>query len=188
MENEVWRPVVGYEGLYEVSSEGRVRSLDRICVHYSGGPQIRKGKLLTLQTDHKGYKKILLSKDGTYKLWSVHRLVALAFIPNPNNYPCVNHKDENKANNSVDNLEWCTIKYNINYGTSLERMKAKQTNGTLSKPVLQYTKDGQLIREWPSTKEIERTLGYNNTGISACCLGSKRLKSFKGYIWRYAEK
>lgn len=116
MTEEIWRPVVGYEGLYEVSSYGRVRSLDR----YDNRNCFRKGELMNFFYGC-GYLKVVFSKNGIVKKYLVHRLVAQAFIPNPDNLPQVNHKDEDKTNNMVDNLEWCTAKYNINYGTSKER-------------------------------------------------------------------
>ena len=107
---EEWRDIKGYEGRYQISSEGRVRSLDRIGKNgYS-----YKGKILKPRPTKRGYIKANLSG----KIYAVHRLVAQAFIPNPNNYPVVNHKDENPSNNCIENLEWCDVKYNINYGTA----------------------------------------------------------------------
>lgn len=137
-----------------------------------------------------GYLRVMLCNNGKPKLFSVHRLVAQAFIPNPDNLPCVNHKDEDKTNNfvfvredgSVDfdksNLEWCTHAYNINYGTRNEKM-AK----TKSKPVLQLKKDGSLVRVWPSVSEVERQLHFNQGNISACCRGKQH--SAYGYKWCY---
>lgn len=117
---EIWRPVVGYEGLYEVSSYGRVR-------------RVNKG-LLKLQ-NVKGYNQVCLYKCGIRKIIKVHRMVAIAFIPNPDNLPQVNHRDEVKSNNCVENLEWCDNKYNNNYGTKIERHKQTMFN-------LGYWKEG----------------------------------------------
>ena len=117
MTEEIWRPVVGYEGLYEVSSYGRVRSLDR----YDRRNQFRKGKLLKNRDNGNGYLICILSKNGIVKNKYIHRLVLEAFIPNPDNLSEVNHKDEDKTNNNVDNLEWCDRKYNCNYGSKIER-------------------------------------------------------------------
>lgn len=117
MTEEIWRPVVGYEGLYEVSSYGRVRSLDR----YDRRNQFRKGKLLKNRDNCNGYLLCGLSKNGIVKNKYIHRLVAEAFIPNPNNIKEVNHLDEDKTNNRVENLEWCDRKYNCNYGTKIKR-------------------------------------------------------------------
>lgn len=114
---EEWKPVVGYEGLYEVSSLGRVRSLDRF--YY----RLHKGKVLSPTKDRYGYLTVTLNCNGKSKTIKIHRLVAQAFIENPDNLPQVNHKDENPSNNNVDNLEWCTAKYNNNYGTRQERYR-----------------------------------------------------------------
>lgn len=114
---EVWKPIMGYEGLYEVSNLGRVKSLDRMVINYRGS-FIRKGEIKAICNLSKGYKGVLLCKDGKQKTHKVHRLVAEAFLPNPDNLPQVNHKDEDKTNNRVENLEWCDNKYNINYSHS----------------------------------------------------------------------
>ena len=162
MIKEYWKPVVGYEGHYQVSNLSRVKS-------------IKFGKEIILkQNIRRGYYYVILSKNGIVKNYFVHRLVAEAFLDNPDNLPCVNHKDENKLNNNVDNLEWCTHEYNINYGTRTERC---------SKPVLQYTLDGEFVREWESAIQAEREGGFNNTCICQCCLGKQ--KTHKGYIWKY---
>lgn len=120
---EEWRSVVGYEGLYEVSSYGRVRSVDRYVKSKSESYWLRKGKMLSPAKDKNGYLKVNLSCNGKNNIIRVHRLVAQVFIENPDNLPEINHKDEDKTNNSVDNLEWCDRKYNNNYGTKIERQK-----------------------------------------------------------------
>ena len=113
-------------------------------------------------------------------------MVAQAFIPNLDNMPYINHKDENKLNNNIENLEWCTAKYNINYGTCKERRnQTKRETSNLSKVTMQYNLDGTFVKEWKSTKEIERELGFSNQGVSACCRGIR--KSFNGFIWKYKE-
>lgn len=116
---EEWRTIVGYEGLYEVSNTGQVRSLDK----YDSINRFRKGRILTLYTETGGYLKVGLSSNGKTKKYLVHRLVAEAFIPNPDNLPQVNHIDENPSNDNVDNLEWCNAKYNSNYGTRNDRIR-----------------------------------------------------------------
>ena len=123
MTEEIWRPVVGYEGLYEISSYGRVRSLDRYVKYSNGQIHLHKGRILSSGKDINGYLMCNLYLNKNMKKVSIHRLVAQAFLPNIDNLPEVNHKDENKTNNRVDNLEWCTAKYNMNYGTRNIRIK-----------------------------------------------------------------
>ena len=124
---EEWRPVVGYEGLYEVSNTGRVRSLDK----YDSMNRFLRGRILRLFTDGLGYLRAQLYSNSKRKSFLVHRLVAQAFIPNPDNLPQVNHRDENPSNDSVDNLEWCDGKYNVNYGTRIDRIRdIRLKNGT----------------------------------------------------------
>ena len=188
---EVWKTAVYdgeiYEGLYKVSNWGRILSLN---YNKTGKPKLR-----TPVEDKDGYFTVQLSKNGKRKTCKVHRLVAETFLENPDNLPEVNHKDEDKTNNFVflnedcsinkekSNLEWKTHRDNINHGTHNERMRKALTNGKLSKRVLQLSLTGELIREWPSTMEIQRQLGYNNANISACCLG--KLKTTYGFRWEY---
>lgn len=131
---EIWKDIVGYEGFYQVSNLGRVKSLDRyIEVTNKRGTSYRrpiKGKLLSLNSADDDYISVALNKDNTSVFYSVHRLVAQAFIPNPDNLPMINHKDESRTNNCVDNLEWCTAKYNSNYGTRCERL-SKSLSGRI---------------------------------------------------------
>lgn len=173
---EIWVPVKGYIGLYEVSNLGRVRSLN-----YNHS---RKTKLLKQRKTKFGYMRVGLFKNYKQKTFFVHRLVAEAFIPNWFNYQQVNHIDEDKTNNHVDNLEWCTAGYNTNYGTRNEKVSVKMTNGKLSKGVLQFTLDGEFVREWSSTREAERN-GYNHGDIGLCCRGV--YKQYKGFVWKYKE-
>lgn len=166
---EIWKDVVGYEGLYEVSNIGRVKSLNKN----------NYGLIMSQYITKKGYFRLQLTKEKRQKKHLVHRLVAEAFIPNPHNYPEVNHKDEDKLNNKVENLEWCTTHYNVNYGTSIKKRSKIQ-----SKPIIQFTLDGEYIREFDSIASAEK-LGFNSGGISMCCQG--KYKHHKGYIWRYAD-
>jgi hypothetical protein len=138
-----------------------------------------KPKILS-QFNVLGYSKVKLRDyDGSTKMHSVHRLVANAFIPNPNNYPQVNHKDENPSNNCVDNLEWCTPKYNTNYGTGILRCSVKRM-----RPVVQMSMNGEIIDTWPGIKFAANALGLQSSSISLCCNG-KRIKSTGGYKWKY---
>ena len=165
---EIWKDKKDYEGLYQVSNCGRVKS-------------IKFGKEIIMKQHIRGrYYYVGLSKNGIVKKYSVHRLVAEAFIDNPDNLPQVNHKDENKLNNVVTNLEWCDAKYNTNYGTARQRMTEKQ-----SKPVLQYDLEGNFIKEWKSTMECGRN-GFNQSSVAACCRGKR--KTAKGFIWEYKNE
>ena len=166
---ESWKDIEGYEGLYQVSNKGRVKSLN---YHNT-----KKEKILKTFIVGNGYLQVNLYKNKTIKSFYVHRLVAKAYLPNQQNLSCVNHIDENKQNNSVENLEWCTHKYNTNYGTRNERAGKE-----LSKQVYQYSKDGVLISVWESTAECGRN-GYNFGNIASCCRGER--KSHRGYIWSY---
>lgn len=187
---EIWKEVVGYEGLYEVSNQGAVRSLS---YHLT-----RQTKVLKLCKDHNGYLQVNLCKDGRQKSFTVHRLVARAFLPNPGNLPEVNHKNEDKISNFVfvsedgtvvpekSNLEWCTQSYNNNYGTRIERVAKVQLNDPIkSKPVLQYDLSGNLVKKWPSAHEAQRQTGWRHSNISACCLG--KLKTAYRHVWRFVD-
>lgn len=181
---EVWKDIVGYEGLYQISNLGRVKSLERIIKRKNGINQHFKEKILSKWTGE--YVFTNLSKNGKGKTYSIHNLVAKAFIPNPNNLPCVNHKDENKHNNNVSNLEWCDYIYNNNYNLKAKKIGKKLKNGKTSKKVYQYDINNNFIKCWESTMEIERKLGYKNQSISSCCL--EQQKTSYGYKWSYKEK
>ena len=179
MKNEEWRGVVGYEGRYQISSMGRVKSLARTCNTKGGSKRTVKERILKPCDNGRGYLYISLS-DGTgeHKRHYIHRLVGEAFVPNPLENEDVNHKDENPSNNHASNLEWITHKENLNYGTRNERV-AKAN----SKPVAQYTKDGAFIKAWASAAEVKRQLGFNHSSIIQVAKGNR--KTAYGFIWRY---
>ena len=185
MIKELWRDIKDYKDLYQGSNLGRVRSLDRWVKCPNGSVRFYKGRILKPGTNKDGYLQVDLCKNNKSKTFRVNRLVAEAFLEIPEElrhlkgtrYLQVNHKDEDKTNNNVENLEWCSAKDNTNYGTRNEKVSKK-----LSKTVLQYTLDGVFIREWVSTRECERN-GFNHGAVAACCRGE--LKKYKGYIWRY---
>lgn len=177
--HEEWRDIEGYEGLYQVSSLGRVRSLKRFNVNT--GEYENRLRILKSTFNKRGYKMVTLINRTVRKSKTVHRLVAQAFIPNPNNLPQVNHKDENKENNSVGNLEWCDNAYNHGYGTRIERCAAK-----LKKKVIQYSLDGGFMAEYDGVRDAVKANGFKaNSSISECCTGKR--KTAYGYIWRYKE-
>ena len=178
---ETWKSIHGYEGLYEISNNGQVKMLGRIKKYRWGNTSYVEPKTIA-QCLVCGYKKVKLrGYDGKTKMYSVHRLVAETFIPNPHNYPQVNHKDENKSNNNVDNLEWCTAKYNANYGTGIKRCTLARL-----KPILQFSKDGEFIRKWDSMKDVVNSLGISYSRISQACNGIT--KTSCGYIWKFSKK
>lgn len=195
---EVWRDIPGYERYYQVSNLGRVKSVPR-KVYCNGGFHISKERMLKQHKNKDGYWRAHLLKNGIAKTLFVHRLVALAFIPNPNKYPDINHKDENPSNNCVENLEWCTEKYNMNYGTVVERRKAsfvrngsfKKANATKVRngsrgaetPVEAVSKDGITTINYPSISEAARVTGISKGHIGECCRGVR--SSAGGYFWNY---
>lgn len=161
---EEWKDIKGYEGLYQVSNEGKIKGVKRNI--------IRK-----VSDNGYGYYVVLLSNNGKKIAHYVHRLVAEAFIPNPDNLPQVNHKNEVKTLNTVENLEWCDAKYNMNYGTARSRTSEKQM-----KKVYQYTNDNKLVKIWDGLNSTKQ-FGYDPSCISCCCNGSR--KTHKGYKWYY---
>ena len=161
---EIWRDIKGYERKYMVSNLGRVKSLNYRNTCKEG---IMKGR-----DDGNGYLKVQLCKDGKVKNCRINRLVAMAFIPNPNNLPEVNHKDKIRTNNRVDNSEWCTSQYNIEYSQA--------------KAVIGINKVSGLILEFPSLMEASRQMGISQGNITMCCQG-KKYKSAGGYYWHYAD-
>lgn len=182
MKKEIWKDIKGYEGYYEVSSYGRVRSLDRIVTYSDGEKHSLKGKILKMHYCGSGYLNFSLHKNGKTEHKYPHRLVAEAFIPNPSNLPEVNHKDEDKTNNCMVNLEWCDSKYNKNYGTARQRMMEKK-----SMPVLQIDiNTNEVIGEYPSAMEAARKLNIYQGNISKCCRGE--YKTAYGYKWEYKKE
>lgn len=165
--NEIWADIIGYENLYSVSNLGRIVS------HQWG-----KHRILRQRTSHKGYLRVNLSKNGQMKTYVVHQLVAKHFLENPQGLTEINHKDENKLNNNVNNLEWCTRKYNVNYGTGIARQRL-----SLYKPVVQYDEKHPFIASYDSIMRACRETGIDRSSISRCC--RKRKGQAGGYKWRY---
>jgi len=167
---EIWKDIKGYEGLYKISSQGNVYS-------------VRNNKILIPGTKRSGYLKVNLSYKGQIKTYTIHRLVAETFISNPNNLPQVNHKDECITNNCIDNLEWCDVSYNINYGHRNKKVSSKLINGERSKPILQMLLNGNVVRKWANAYEASRN-GFSQSAINMCCRGIRN--KHKGYKWAYA--
>lgn len=205
--NEVWRPVKGYEGLYEVSNYGRVKSLDRVRKSSKNAVAVVKGRILKSAPgkNGNGYPKVVLCKNGERENYYVHRLVMEAFVPNPDNLPCINHKDESRNNNFVfvnedgtvdlekSNLEWCTYKYNLNYGTVKEKIAESHIDS--GKPIASCTENGTIVETFEGGMyEAQRKHGYNpanihkavNNKISKDSRGNNyTTRTAYGYYWKY---
>lgn len=180
---EIWKDIKDYEGLYQVSNVGNIKSLN-----YN---KTKQEKNLKFGIDTSGYKVVNLWKNGKGKMRTVHRLVAETFIPNPNNHPIINHKDENKQNNTISNLEWCTCEYNLNYSKNSynkENLRKRMMNNRNAneKKVICIT-TGQIFR---SMAEAGRKYGVDRSSISACCRGKQNHAgnlNGKKLAWIYLE-
>lgn len=207
-EGEVWKDVVGYEGLYQVSNYGRLKSLTRRC-------RIPSNKFISVPCERilvsdiiNGYCKIHICKNGKAHKTSIHRIEMLAFTPNPNNKPCVDHIDGNRGNNCLYNLRWSTVKENMNNVVTTSKISKNRTGRPMpqetknkiartntgktmgskngkSKPVIQLSLNGDIIKVWTCAREAERTKGFDRSCISKCCLN--KAKQYKGYMWRFLE-
>lgn len=182
MEEEIWKDVVGWEGLYKISNLGNVFS-------------VRRNQNSSLSYDARGYLTVGLHKNGKQKTYKVHRLVAIAFIPNPENKPEVNHISGERDNNRLENLEWCTPSENgIHAFRVLGRKHNKPTLGKTgelsknSKPIIQFSKNGNFIKEWSSAAEASRILKINQGQITSCCLNYKDYKTAGGFIWKFKSE
>ena len=183
---EIWKDIEGYEGRYQVSSLGNVKSLNHGGHGYS--------KNLCLKKNTNGYLQVELYKNGTKKMITVHRLVAQAFIPNPDDKRIINHKDENKHNNAVWNLEWCDTAYNNRYSWNRhperwpenpgKRRKERTNRDHRDKMILQITKSGDVIREWRDIRELRLKTSYSQWSILQCCDGKR--KTAHGFKWQFA--
>ena len=171
---ETWKDVKDFENIYQISNKGNIRALN-----YNN----KKGCVQNLKVDvskQNGYCYIRLCNGNTNKHFRVHRLVAEAFIPNPDNLPQVNHKDENKQNNCVDNLEWCSQQYNMNYGTRIKRGSQNRKKG-----LLQLDLHNNILQKWTSGLDAQEALGIQRSHISQCC--NNKRKTAGGYKWRWCE-
>lgn len=175
MLKELWSPVKGYETLYAISNYGRVKSIARVVKRSTSPIKVRE-RILKCSLN-KGYKFVVFSRWGKLRTKYIHRLVAEAFVPNPNGFKIINHKDENKVNNIYTNLEWCSSSYNNSYnGAAVRRAILKR------KPISQYDKDGVFIRNWAHAREAAEELGISKRAIYECCKGRSRTSG--GFIWK----
>jgi hypothetical protein len=181
---EIWKDIEGYEGLYQVSNEGRVKSLGRIVVDVTKNKKrVRhfNEKILKHGKNTAGRMFVQLCKNGVIEKVQVHRLVAQSFIPNPHNYDVVHHKDHNHHNNCIENLMWISDKQHRELHC---HDGAEAAAETCSKIVYQYTLEGEFVRTWKSTMECDRN-GFNQSAVASCCRGER--KQYKGFRWSYKE-
>ena len=179
---ELWKDIKGFEGFYQVSNLGRVKGLPR---------KTEDGRLLPERYLYgsvysTGYVVVKLRCNKKPKRYSMHRLVAEHFIPNPESLPIINHKDENKLNNCVDNLEWCTQKYNTNYGCARQRA-VKTFRKNYSKEVYQFDFNGNLVGKYDSVTTAAKITHTRHSEVSSCCRMVEHCISANGFMWRYAE-
>lgn len=171
--NEIWKQCIDKN--HEVSNTGKVAY---------------KGKIMATEHNDLGYETVKIMVNGKRKHFKVHRLVAIAFLPNPNNYPVVNHKDENPRNNNVCNLEWCTQKYNMNYGTfpkrASEKRKGKECINHMEKTIAQYSLDGKLLNIYKSISEASKACGIDRSNIKLICNG--KTKKPRKYVFKFMEE
>ena len=182
---EVWKDIEGYEGFYQVSNLGRVKSLQ--AMKYSHiqkcAISVKREKILRPYPDTKKYLLVDLKRNGKRDTQKVHRLVANAFIANENYYPQVNHKDENKQNNCVENLEWCNSQYNNTYGTAKQRMAQKHL-----KKVVQISPSGEVVNKWNSIGEATKALGVSKNTIALWILHGVKPRKYKNYTFQTVKE
>ena len=196
---EIFKDIKGYEETYQISDIGTVLRKGHYRTDITNRSRYYSEKILAPIKSHSGYLRIGLWKEGKVKRCFIHRLVAEAFIPNTDKLPQINHIDENKENNCVENLEWCTSKYNCNYGTRTKR-QAETIKGNkhpkpmlgkigkkhpCSKPIYQYDLDGNFIKKWDCAGDVQREVGYGRGNLNNCALG--KCQTAYGYKWAFKE-
>lgn len=194
---EIWKNISNYNDKYQISNYGRIKSVDSVYMipnqYKKMHKHIYRGKILKTSIDNNGYANIRLRKNGKTKCFLIHRLVAKAFIPNPNNYPVINHINGNKLDNKVENLEWCTQSHNVKEAYKLGLQKTSHNvfqKGHIPHNITkinQYDLQGNYIKTYNSI--LEATLLFTNkhsSNISQCLNG--KINTAYGYIWRYADK
>ena len=177
---EEWRDIEGYEGYYQVSNEGRIRSLDRTFLREDGSTCTWKGKILSQSKQTNGYLTVQLYKNNITKRFRVHRLVAEAFIPNPNNYTDASHIDENFLNNNASNLEWCEHKTNCR---TPQRIKRLQNKG---KWVIRLSTNNEILHFYRNCTTASKETGIDFYSIYDCCNNKPHCHTAGGFVWKYA--
>lgn len=187
-EPEIWKDIPGYEGFFQISSWGKVRSVDRLIKRpgHANGDAFFRGKLMAIHLNEKGYRRVVLSKQTERRKYRVCRLVAIVFVPNPDSLPEINHDDLDKQNDYYKNLSWSTHGDNVRHAFANRTIRRyKNEENPDSKKVGQYNKGtGDLIKEWPSINELKRQ-GFNYAGICVMCNGGYVGTHVNGFIWKY---
>lgn len=178
---EIWKDIKGYESLYQISNTGKIKSLQRYVCSKNGSKQLIKEKIRKTSITTAGYEYVVLANKGENKTLLVHRLVAETFLPNPFNLKCVNHKDENKHNNNVSNLEWCNYEYNNTY----KDIHLRRNKDNTTRKVIQYDLDMNEIKRWDSIIEAANNFNTHSSNIMKCCIGERN--HVNGFKWRYYE-
>ncbi len=187
--SELWKDVVNYEDIYQISNLGNIKSIERIIKPPFKSSYIKPGKSINKQKGYH-YLQVTLCKNGTQKTYLIHRLVAISFLSNSHNYPCVNHLNGNKQDNRIENLAWCSYSQNEQHSYSVLGKKIKGSalgkfgkDNPKSKPLIQYDLFMNFIKKWDCAAGVERETGILNQNISKCCLGYR--KTAGGFIWKY---
>lgn len=176
---KIWKDFPDFEGLYQACTDGQVRSVDHNTMGKDGKLHHIKGRILKQAEDKDGYKRVVLCKNGVNYYLSVHRIIAMTFLPNPDNLPVINHKDIDPSNNKVENLMWCTVKENNDWGDHKEKVRATK-HATMGDPVVQIDLNNNIAKIWHSAA-IASDFGYSRSSISQCVINKK--KYHKGYKW-----
>ena len=179
---EIWKDIKGYEGIYQVSNMGRIKSLNR-C---DSNNHLLYGKLLKPEKTIYGYHQITLCKNGKTQKYKIHRLVCTHFLPNPENKPYIDHINCNRTDNRVENLRWVTHKENMNNPLTTQKI-GNANSRTHKKPIIQFSNNCDYIKLWKSATDIERELGISKVSVGACCKNKPHHLTAGGYKWGYAE-